>query len=196
MRLLLLGFFLLPLTDFIAPGDPRLQASRISTGSDTLAVLVTGQGDPQLAGMLALRTLVTTGEAPSIVRTESALMPDGSWDAVDTFTLDATTLAPPGADVFYGNSMDLLLASLPLERGFEARVMLSSPDGASLPADVRVTAREDIRVARSPVECAAWRVDVAHDGKETTYWIARESRVLARFVSLSENLLVARIAAC
>jgi hypothetical protein len=202
MRLLLSLLLTLTATaqvsDPISLGDARFDADCVPIGSDTLLVLAVAGADTTLAGVLRLTTRATDG---ALTREEAMLTREGSWSTLDTFALDPQTMAPPGDDAFYGNSLDVLLAALPLGEGFAAQVLLGQPDGPPQPAELSVTAAETVRAAQAPgtnapaggYDCPAWRVDVLHQGKPSAYWIGRASGRLVRFASPAEGIEIRRI---
>lgn len=82
---------------------------------------------------------------------------------------------------FYGNSIDLVLGSLPLAVGFAATLpLLDESDGSVRRATVAVAAEETVRTADGG-SCRALRVEVEDEDASSTYWIAPDTRLLVRF---------------
>ncbi|HLL84127.1 MAG TPA: hypothetical protein VK420_15800, partial [Longimicrobium sp.] len=85
-----------------------------------------------------------------------------------------------GEPAFYSNSVDMVLAALPLAEGYEAGIRLSGGDAHDGVAPVRVTGQEEVATGDAG-RCRAWRVEVGGDGPAGTYWIGADDRALVRF---------------
>lgn len=202
MRFLFLAALplLLTLCDPVTPGDPALDPSLISAGTDSLVVLVK-QGD-QLGygGLMILHTW--TDEAVAISRTERIVGPDGADVSTDSFALDPHTLAPTYRVVdgtertdrgegFHPNSVDVVLAALPLADGYSAELALESDStGAASVASVRVLGVEDVPLI-SEVRCPSWKVEVVIDRRLGLYFIDQGSRRLMRYLDPIDGVLLA-----
>lgn len=98
--------------------------------------------------------------------------------------------------VFYANSIDLVLASLPLAAGRSFDLATWSPAGRAGVLTVRVARAETIE-AGDGARCDAWRVEaVDEDGTESVYWIERGSGELLGYSTDDVELTIARHAAC
>jgi hypothetical protein len=97
---------------------------------------------------------------------------------------------------FYGNSMDILLRSLPLRRGFAATVSLYEPSARST-SDARIIV-DDVDVVRTAEgrPCETWRVRVESSDHGGTYWISTETGALIRYQSPSEPFYLLRLSRC
>jgi hypothetical protein len=76
-------------------------------------------------------------------------------------------------------ALDLVVASLPLARGYATRLPVYVPDaGGVVEATVEVVGSEPVRVGGVDVE--AWKVATNAGGQRVTWWIADDSRQTAR----------------
>jgi hypothetical protein len=100
---------------------------------------------------------------------------------------------PIAGTPFYGNSLDVVLRSLPLRRGFRALLPLYGTDARAI-SDVLVTVEEleDVRSASGEL-CRAWRVDVADGEHGGTYWIDSTSFSLVRYRPPADAVHLLRI---
>jgi hypothetical protein len=103
----------------------------------------------------------------------------GKTERDGTRTTVNATLDPPA---FYGNSADLVFASLPLEQGSEFDVAMWDADSGPWhlrlhPAVAETTSTVD------GATCDAWRVDAEEHGNASTYWIERSTGALLAYRS-------------
>lgn len=199
---------LLPLclggAELLVPGAPSLDPSRIREGTDSLVVMVV-QGD-QIS--IAGRMVFGTRRVGDVVgRTERMSGLEGVEASVDSFALDARTLSPtyrvaagheirtPGK-AFHPNSVDLVLAALPLAEGYAAELALET-EGADLAptASVSVHGTESIRLP-SGETCPSWSVRVTIGDQTGLYLLSMQSHALVRYVSRSDGQLLNRIRGC
>jgi hypothetical protein len=129
------------------------------------------------------------------------------WDGTDTRALrweegrmrgldaDETIDRPIGAPSFYANSVDMVLAALPLAEGFEALVRFSGGEAADGPVPVHVSAREEVATADGG-RCPAWRVEVGGSGHSGSYWIGADDRALVRFDAEGGRIRIVRRNGC
>ena len=104
------------------------------------------------------------------VRGEAASPTGGAARAVDA------ALERPAFDV---TTLDLVVASLPLARGYAMRLPVYVPDaGGVVEATVEVVGSESVRVGGADVD--AWKVATSAGGQRVTWWIADDSRQTAR----------------
>lgn len=198
----------------IRPGDAALKPDRISVGEDTLLYLFPRHGRLYVGGMLRLVTRAQEAHGTSaIVRVERTLAPDGTHAHTDSFAVARASLAPlyqatmtaagdtthAGAfdgRAFYRNAMDLVLASLPLKKGYTAELAVDdghTPDGSV--ARVEVAGRRAVATSSGP-GCWAWEIRVTAEGVGGTYWISEAPRRLVRYVPPDESLVIARKGGC
>lgn len=98
--------------------------------------------------------------------------------------------------VFYANSVDLVLASLPLAAGRSFDLATWSPSGHAVMLTARV-ARAETMEAVDGARCQAWRVEaVDEDGTESVYWIEQGSGSLLGYSTDGMELTIVRHAAC
>lgn len=196
----LIGLAVLPLLFWLAepvtPGDPLLDPSLIHLGTDSLVVLVKQGSQLGYGGLMVLETR-GGGDEP-ITRRETLVGPDRAVSSVDSFSLDARTLAlvrtdgdgTGQAEAFHANSFDLVLAALPLADGFAADVALDSTETepASV-ARVRVLGVEDVNLVTREL-CPSWKVEVVIGERPGLYMISQETRRLMRFFAPLEGVLI------
>jgi hypothetical protein len=97
---------------------------------------------------------------------------------------------------FYANSMDLVLASLPLAAGRSFDLPTWTPGGRAGGVSARVARAETVQ-AGDGGRCAAWRVEtVDGNGTESTYWVERRTGALLGFSTDGTDIRIARHAAC
>ena len=207
MRFLLLA--LLPLgflsTGPILPGDASLDPSLVRTGTDSLVVMVLQDGQLGLVGTMTFDTRTDGGDVLS--RKERLVGTGGAEVNVDSFALDARTLAPTYRVVdgqertttggaFHPNSVDIVLAALPLADGYSAELALETGGADLAPTGtVRVRGVEQGALPSGEV-CPTWEVEVVTGGRRGLYLIDQESRKLVRYFSPSEGLLINRVRGC
>ncbi|HEX8452296.1 MAG TPA: hypothetical protein VF647_09385 [Longimicrobium sp.] len=107
-------------------------------------------------------------------------------------TIDETLSEP----LFYGNSIDLVLASLPLEAGRSYDLATWTPAGVDGVISVRVARAESVQ-AGDGARCQAWRLEtVDENGTESVYWIEQSTRSLLGYSSNSMEIRIVRHASC
>lgn len=189
----------------IEPGDPSLDAARVHLGADTLAVAVFREGQAHLVGAMFLQTSRAPDE--TLFRKERVIGGDGVQMSADSFALDDRTFAPvyrilngavrtDTSEAFHPNSLDVVLAGLPLSDGFSAELTLDA-EGTDLPraAQVRVIRAEDVRLVTG-AHCSAWMVETAIGEDRSRYWIGRESGALLQYFSPTERMMITRTRGC
>jgi hypothetical protein len=195
----------------VGPGSAEIRTDSLRDHADTLDLMIARGDEAVLMGTAVLRTTLTDAAtllrvervtvqgvvmgvdsftldrrtlAPVAVHTEERNLKRtlrfeggrvrGSGDGAPADTV----LAAPA---FYGNSMDLVLAALPLRAGYETGVRFFDygKEGAAT-ARVRVAGTEDV-ATRDGGRCTAWRVEVEGGSHTGTYWIGAGSRSLVRY---------------
>ncbi|HEY0152406.1 MAG TPA: hypothetical protein VGB92_10430 [Longimicrobium sp.] len=97
---------------------------------------------------------------------------------------------------FYANSIDLVLASLPLAAGRSFDLQTWTPGGRAGVVSARV-ARAETAQAGDGARCEAWRVEtVDENGTESVYWVERSTGALLAFSSGGMEIRITRHAAC
>ena len=109
----------------------------------------------------------------------------------DGGTIDVAADEP----AFYSNSVDMVLAALPLAEGYEAAIRFSGGDEQNGSSPVRVTGQEDVTTGDGG-RCRAWRVEVGGSGHAGTYWIGAGDRALVRFDGGSGGVRILRRNGC
>ncbi len=113
--------------------------------------------------------------------------PDGEQRTI------AETLSEPR---FYANSLDLLLASLPLEAGRSFDLATWSPAGLDGVITVRVPRAETVQ-AVDGARCDAWRVETMDEsGRTPVYWIERNTGALLGFSDAGMEIRIIRHGTC
>jgi hypothetical protein len=210
----------------VRPGSTLLDASRIAARTDTFAmrmefgpiqlvIRTAPLGDTALlrvermsfegreigADSFAVRR---SGLAPlfaesrGIMGTSRLTFPPGR--AEGTYTppdreerIIAETLSEP---LFYANSMDLVLASLPLAAGRSFDLATWTPGGLNGVISVRVPRAEEVQIADGS-RCDAWRVETVEEtGRSPVYWIERSTGALLGYSADDTEIRIARLAAC
>lgn len=192
-------------TATIRPGDPSLDPTRVHAGTDTLAVASIRGEQVGIVGVMFLQTSRAANDA--ISRKERVVDANGLEMSADSFALDANTFAPiyrvlAGATrvdtsaSFHPNSLDIVLAGLPLSDGFSAELALDT-ETTELPstAQVRVLRAEDVKLVVG-TSCPGWMVEMTIGSKKSLYWIGRDSGALLQFVSPTEGIFVTRTRGC
>ena len=189
----------------LRPGDPSLDSTRVHLGADTLAVAVSRGGQTRLVGAMFLQP--SRASDGTIDRKEHLLGGDGLLINADSFALDGRTFAPvyrilAGAvrrdtsKAFHPNSLDIVLAGLPLTDGYSAELALDA-EGTELPsvAQVRVIRAEDVRLVIG-THCPAWMVETTIGRERSLYWIGQGSGALLQYFSPSERMMITRTRGC
>jgi hypothetical protein len=105
----------------------------------------------------------------------------------------AETLSEP---LFYANSLDLVLASLPLAAGRSFDLATWTPAGLNGVISVRVPRAEAVQAADGS-RCDAWRVETVEEtGRSPVYWIERSTGALLGYSTDGLEIRIARHAAC
>ena len=100
------------------------------------------------------------------------------------------------APVFYSNSVDLVLASLPLEAGRSFDLATWTPAGLDGFISARVIGAEMVPTVQG-ARCTAWRVETENeDGAASVYWIEESTRSLLAFSAGWMQIRVLRHSAC
>lgn len=102
---------------------------------------------------------------------------------------DTVDVALPGP-VFFSSVIDLALASLPLQAGYEARLAVYDSDQGLVTAQVTVTGLEEVRADGGRVR--AWAVRVRGTGSAGTYWMEEGTQTLVQFVSAAPGMRIVR----
>jgi len=85
------------------------------------------------------------------------------------------------APVFLGNSIDVVLSSLPLAKGRAFRWQILREEDAGLDSvEARVTRSERVRTLRDRT-CFAWRVETRSGGEPGVYWMERRTGELLQY---------------
>jgi hypothetical protein len=91
------------------------------------------------------------------------------------------------APAFYENSLDLVLAALPLREGYAVQLpVFDSDQGGVVRLRVRVAGAEQARTADGG-QCSAWRVEVDGGDSRGTYWIERSGLGVVRYHPRTET---------
>lgn len=100
------------------------------------------------------------------------------------------------APVFYSNSIDLALASLPLEPGRSFEIATWTPEGLDGVISARVTGAETVPTVDGG-RCTGWRVETEDEnGLASVFWIEESTRSLLAFSAGWMEIRVLRHAAC
>ena len=179
----------------VRPGDPSLDGARVAVGTDSLAVVDISSGARLTDGLVVLET---RREGDVLLRAERFAVPGAPAVAADSFALDAATLAPRGGgpDAFHPNSVDVVLAALPLADGYAARLAVHAEPGPGTEEVTIKAVRADTVRTLDGGACAAWRVDLVEDGAPAVYWIGRDRPVLVRYASPGEGVAFVRLRTC
>ncbi|MBV9108160.1 MAG: hypothetical protein JO306_01990, partial [Gemmatimonadetes bacterium] len=102
------------------------------------------------------------------------------------------TLDPPA---FYGNTADVLLASLPLEQGREFDVAMWDVDSGRWLLRLHPAVAETVRTVDGAT-CDAWRVDADEHEDTSTYWIERSTGALLAYRSGGLEIRIGHHAGC
>jgi hypothetical protein len=167
---------------------------------------------------LLLRTEVMEGGGGMVIHTDTFslgltdLIPvrQRSWDGQTRQSLDFSrsdvhgkrtragldsivTFATP-EPAFYANSIDLVLAALPLTKGFSARLPLADASGVKT-AQVVVEDREEVSAADGTT-CEAWRIRIRGSGNQGTYWLGVADGRILIFDGGEGMLKIVRVRGC
>jgi hypothetical protein len=102
------------------------------------------------------------------------------------------TLDPPA---FYGNTVDVLLASLPLEQGREFDVAMWDADTGRWQLRLHPAVAATVRTVDGAT-CDAWRVDADEHEGTSTYWVERSTGALLAYRSGGLEIRIAHHAGC
>lgn len=121
-------------------------------------------------------------------RAEGTFAPsDGAGQTISE-TLDAP--------LFYSNSIDLVLASLPLEAGRSFTLHMWSPRDLNDDVQARVVSRETVTMADGG-RCGAWRVETTDgSGGASVYWFEERTHALLRYSTGGMQIRIVHHAAC
>ncbi|HEX8246441.1 MAG TPA: hypothetical protein VF541_23250 [Longimicrobium sp.] len=101
-------------------------------------------------------------------------------------------LDPPA---FYGNTTDLLLASLPLEQGRQFRVAMWHPDRGAYTLVLNPAARATVQTVDGGT-CDAWEVEAEEPDGPSTYWVERQTRTLLAYRAEGLELRIVHHPSC
>ncbi len=197
----------------IRPGSKSLNTNQIPLGTDSLLILIPQNGQLYIGGSLVLQTGLEDYNGKKVLsRVERSVAHDGTLFSVDSFMVAQNSLFPlyqrsqdqGGAHkldlgnmnkpAFYGNSMDLILASLPLRSGYEAHLALTDEKGNQI-ANIQVIGMGSIKTAEGE-ECNSWEIQVNASDNSGIYWLSDPGRVLVRYAPAARNMIIARIRGC
>jgi hypothetical protein len=116
----------------------------------------------------------------------------GEMERDGTVTPVNATLDPPA---FYGNTADVLLASLPLEQGREFDVAMWDADSGPWHMRLHPAVAETVRTVDGGT-CDAWRVDADEHGEPSTYCVERSTGALLAYRSGGLEIRIAHHASC
>jgi hypothetical protein len=117
----------------------------------------------------------------------------GSRMAGGSFTpLEARLSAP----VFLGNSVDVILSTLPLAEGSAFRWPILREEDAGLDwVDARVTRHERVRTLQGG-RCDAWRVETRSGGEPGVYWMERRTGEMLQYEGAGVRFRIVSHRAC
>jgi len=197
----------------IRPGSKSLNTNQIPLGIDSLYILIPKNGQFYIGGNMTLQTGLSDFKGKKVLnRVERTVAADGTLFSVDSFMVAQHSLLPlyqrlqdpqgkhklnfdrMAKSAFYDNSLDIILASLPLRPRYKAHLALTGEKGDQI-ADIQVVGKTAIKTADGK-ECNSWKVQVDSGENSGTYWVADQSRVLVRFEPAAQNMIIARIRGC
>ena len=196
----------------IRPGNKSLNTSQIPLGIDSLLILIPQNGHLYKVGSLVLNTDLVDDNAERALRRVEHATHDGTLVSADSFVVAQNTLLPlyqrsqdskgthkldlrkMTKPEFYDNSMDLILASLPLSSGYKANLALIG-ENAELIADIQVVGKVSIKTVNGQ-KCNSWEIQVDVGEGSGTYWLSDRSRILVRYVTAAQNMIIAKIHGC
>jgi hypothetical protein len=196
------------LADALRPGTARVDASQLALGTDSLAVVVMNGSQARYTGLLTLRTtrLNQFGQR-MILRSKTITGLDDRIISRDSFAVSAPTFEPLfriteegerrmfDGNAFYANSLDLLLAALPLEEEYTVQLALDTLGTTARVADVEVTGQEMVQTAAGET-CEAWRVEVTRGQVQDLYWIGTTPRRLLQYASPADGVVISQLRGC
>jgi hypothetical protein len=138
------------------------------------------------AGLTPLRQRSAVGHVRRWMDFDKDSVRGADGDSVIAYAMD-----PPS---FYGNSIDLVLAALPLAAGYTAKLPLASEDGISM-AIVTVRGRESIGTDDGG-QCEAWTVEVRGGEHSGLYFIGIAERRMIGFDGGAGMLKIVRLRGC
>ena len=142
--------------------------------------------------------------APLFAETRGALasshltFPPGRVEGTVTPRDDAerTVSEPLGAPAFYSNSVDMVLAALPLEAGRSFSLGMWAPSTSADDLQARVVRAETAPTADGG-RCDAWRVESTDaEGGSSVYWLERGTHSLLAYSARGMQIRVAHHPAC
>lgn len=157
-----------------APAEAQgvlLRVERVTDGDGNLVVLDSFTVD---RATLAPRTVLARGGTGTRTLRWEAGRVRGRGAEGDSIDVAA------GEPAFYANSVDMVLAALPLAEGYEASVRFSGGDVQNGWTPVRVEGSQEVATGDGG-RCRAWRVEVGGSGHSGSYWIAADDRGLVRY---------------
>jgi len=205
----------------LRPGDSALDSTPIRSGTDSLAVYVVEGEDVIPVGRLILETTVEgdrirrveefIGRLGEVVWRDTFELEDGTLRPInasstglreETITFEEQSVrmeagggmreAPLGGPVFFANSMDVILASLPLEEGFSATIIALDPESLEeREMPVRVTRAVAVRQAEGAAR-ETWEVHLDLGGAVDVYHIDQTTGELIRFESALDSVVMLR----
>jgi hypothetical protein len=159
---------------------------------------VSGMGDQHAVAdsfVLSRTTLAPRFAAPMTERGRVFISFAGD-SAIHREATTPTAAVSQVGGAFYGNSMDILLRSLRLRRGFTATVSLYEPSARST-SDAQIIV-DDVDVVRTAAgeRCETWRVRVESRDHGGTYWVSTDSGALIRYQASAEPVYLLRLSGC
>lgn len=101
-----------------------------------------------------------------------------------------------GAPVFYVNSVDMVLGSLPLRAGRSFELATWTPEGLDGVISAHVVGLETVPTVRGG-RCSAWRVETkGENGDTSVYWMAESTRSLLAFSAGGMEIRILHHSAC
>ncbi|HEX8675128.1 MAG TPA: hypothetical protein VF710_24725 [Longimicrobium sp.] len=210
----------------VRPGSPLLDASRIAARTDTFAIRVEGADPIQLVirtaalgdtALLRVERMSLKGRELSFdsftvrIRGLAPLFAESRGEVAARLTfppgrVEGSYTAADGAErkvsealsapAFHANSIDLVLASLPLAPGRSFDLATWTPAGLDGVISVRVARAETVQ-AGDGARCEAWRVEtVDENGTESVYWVEQSTGSLLGYASNSMEIRIVRHASC
>lgn len=108
---------------------------------------------------------------------------------------EQTIAQPLDAPVLYSNSVDLVLASLPLEAGRSFRLVMWSLRDPAEALDARVVRQETVPTVDGG-QCDAWRVEVAQEDGTRVYWLEKRTHAFLGYSSEVMQIRIVHHGAC
>jgi hypothetical protein len=155
----------------------ELSVDSFTVAAGTLAPLSVSERSRSAQGSLAFEGLAVTGHR----------MSRGTMTPVEV------RLSAP---VFLGNSIDVVLSTLPLAEGRAYRWPILREEDAGLDSvDARVTRRERVRTVQGGT-CLAWRVETRAGGEPGVYWMERRTGELIQYEGAGVRFRILSHRAC